>query len=76
MQSRNLSGKYLQHSLQAPAHIIRKYRYIRDPARRLFAGMLHKLDESLGKLRFQMCKKCAIKKIDSRFQNWDLDNDK
>ena len=36
--------------LQAPSEVIAKFKYIQDPNRRRFAGMLYKLDESVGKV--------------------------
>ncbi|EEB19395.1 arylsulfatase B precursor, putative [Pediculus humanus corporis] len=36
--------------LQAPAETVAKFNYIKDKNRRLFAGMLSKLDESVGKV--------------------------
>ena len=36
--------------LQAPKEIIAKFSHIQDPNRRIFAAMLYKLDESVGKV--------------------------
>ena len=36
--------------LQAPKEVVDKFSYIQDESRRKFAGMLHKLDESVGQV--------------------------
>jgi len=36
--------------IQAPADIVSKFSYINDTDRRLFAGVLHMLDESVGRV--------------------------
>ncbi len=36
--------------LQAPEEVIAKFGYIKDKQRRTFAAMLHKLDESVGRV--------------------------
>ena len=36
--------------LQAPADVIQKFSYIADENRRIFAAMLYKLDESVGRV--------------------------
>lgn len=36
--------------LQAPKEVVAKFNYIKDSNRRTFAGMLYKLDESVGKV--------------------------
>ena len=36
--------------LQAPSDVVKKFAYIEDENRRKFAGMLYKLDESVGRV--------------------------
>ena len=36
---------------QAPKSSVDKHKYIKDKDRRLFSGILHKLDESVGKVQ-------------------------
>ena len=36
--------------LQAPTNVVNKFSYIKDKNRRIFAGMLWKLDESVGRV--------------------------
>ena len=43
--------------LQAPKEIVDRFKYIQDENRRKFAGMLHKLDESVGKVVEALAKK-------------------
>ena len=43
--------------LQAPKEIVDRFKYIQDENRRIFAGMLHKLDESVGKVVEVLAKK-------------------
>ena len=37
--------------LQAPEDAINKHKYIKNENRRIFSGMLYKLDESVGKVK-------------------------
>ncbi|KAJ9601168.1 hypothetical protein L9F63_000688, partial [Diploptera punctata] len=43
--------------LQAPASTLAKFNYIKDKNRRTFAGMLSKMDDSVGEIILQLAKK-------------------
>ncbi|XP_069679245.1 arylsulfatase B-like [Periplaneta americana] len=50
------AGNY-ENPLQAPADVISKFRYIKEPERRLYAAMTWKLDESVGKVMWALQQK-------------------
>ena len=47
--------------LQAPKEIVDAFKYIKDKNRRKFAGMLYKLDESVGKVVSALAEKDMLK---------------